>query len=68
MIVLKVFGDADFIFGTAKSIGQLLTRLGHLRAQTTHSGHCTMVLSNIFTDILHMLQQIDCFASYSMVL
>ena len=25
--------------------------LGHLEVQTTHSGHCTMVLSNIFTYI-----------------
>ena len=24
--------------------------LGHLGVQTTHSGHCTMVLSNIFNN------------------
>ena len=68
MIVLRVFGDADFRFGTTKLIGQILTGLGHLRVQTTHSGHCTMVLSNIFTDILHLFRQIDCFASFCMVL
>ena len=49
-------------------LGQFLTWLGHLEVQTTHSGHCTMVLSNIFTDILHLFRQINRLASICMVL